>query len=381
MTSTRPRDGRDLASFLADVAHPNVAPAESWQPLIFTVLAGEMAALQAACQSHGLTLIDTIDRQLADLAVIRFPNPASTPRRKDFVAAALAPRQPTDPLPGQFVYFPWQSQVVRTLDAEDYFDLVTDRNRDKITTREQQHLRTRTVGVIGLSVGGEAAVTVAQEHLCGHLVLADFDRLDVSNLNRLNAGVDELGVLKTTIVARRIARIDPFLRVTVWPQGVTADTVDAFLDGLDLLVEECDSLAVKFDLRRAARALGLDVVYAADERGFLSIEPYAHRSELQEFHGVVPTRPKPKEQFESPVAFMRALTDWVGGWDGISERARQTLEHIGETHSGYPQLAGEARFAAGEVAHVARRLLLGDRLPPFLGQIDLDAIIEHRASR
>ncbi|MFN8571457.1 MAG: ThiF family adenylyltransferase [Gemmatimonadaceae bacterium] len=381
MITSMANDRQDLASFLEQLVHPTVAPDESWQPYVFTVRSGEMPALRAACLAHHLQLIDTFERQLADLAIIRFPGSGSLAQRQSFVAGVSAPRQPAEPLPGQWVYFPWLAQVVHTLDADDYFDLITDRNRDKITAEEQRSLRTRTVGVIGLSVGGEAAVTLAQEHLCGHLVIADFDRLDLSNLNRLNAGIDELGVLKTTIVARRIARIDPFLRVTVWPQGVADNTIETFLDGLDLLVEECDSLAVKFDLRQAARARRLNVVYAADERGFLSVEPYAHSPELAEFHGVVATRPLPKEHFPTPAAFMRALTEWVGGWDGISERSRRTLPRIGDTHSGYPQLAGEARFAAGQVAHVARRLLLGDQLPPFLGPVDLDAVLEGRVTR
>src|SRR5688500_14201301 len=59
---------------------------------------------------------------------------------------------------------------------------------------------------------------------------------------------DDLGVPKAWIVARRIAKIDPYLRVTVFDGGVTPANIDTFLDGLDLLVEECDDLAVKYDI-------------------------------------------------------------------------------------------------------------------------------------
>lgn len=112
------------------------------------------------------------------------------------------------------------------LDRDEYFEVITNRNQNKITREEQQHLRTKRIVVMGLSVGGEVAVTVAQEHLCGEIVLADFDRLDLSNLNRLNAGCDELGLKKTTIAALRIARIDPYLKITVFDEGVTEATVD-----------------------------------------------------------------------------------------------------------------------------------------------------------
>ncbi len=102
---------------------------------------------------------------------------------------------------------------------------------DKITRTEQAALRTKRVGVIGLSVGGEAAVTVAQEHLCGTLVIADLDRLDLSNLNRLNAGCDDLGVMKTTIVARRVAKIDPYLRVVTFAEGFNLTISPPLLKG------------------------------------------------------------------------------------------------------------------------------------------------------
>lgn len=207
--------------------------------------------------------------------------------------------------------------IVRVLPRDEYFAVITNRNQDKLTHREQGILRGKRVGVVGLSVGGEAAVTVAQEHLCGHILLADFDGLDLSNLNRLGAGIDELGMNKAVIVARRIARINPDLGITMYRSGVNEQTMDALLYGLDLLLEECDSLPLKLELRKAAAARGLNVIFAGDERGFLSIEPYA-------------------------------------------------------TH---PQLASEARFAAGQLGHVARRLLLGDELPPSWQHVDLDQIL------
>ena len=82
--------------------------------------------------------------------------------------------------------------------------------------------------MVGLSVGGEAAVTIAQEHLCGSMVLADFDALDLSNLNRLGAGFDDLGRSKAVIVARRIMKLDPYLDLTVLRRGLPTRTWTAF---------------------------------------------------------------------------------------------------------------------------------------------------------
>lgn len=360
----------DLAAF-QDALESLRAPADSdVRPLVLRIGADELDQLAQLSRDLHITMIDQIERQLADLALVRFPAHAHAPDRRAFIENAIRDAGGLAAV-GNWVYVPWEAKLVHLLDRDAYFEVITNRNINKVTAAEQRTLRTKRIGVIGLSVGGEAAVTLAQEHLCGEIVLADFDRLDLSNLNRLNAGFDDLGHNKAVIVARRIAKINPYLPVTVYVDGVTAESLPGFLEGLDLLVEECDNLEIKREVRRQAKARRLNVVYAADERGFLSVEPYASWPELEAFHGQALNPEVRREAFPTPQAFFRALTAWMGGWDQISERSRRSLGHVGETLCGYPQLASEARFAAGQIGHVARRLLLGDQVLPFLGHIDL----------
>ncbi|WP_314250767.1 ThiF family adenylyltransferase [Streptomyces kutzneri] len=84
---------------------------------------------------------------------------------------------------------------------------------------EQRRLLGRRVGVIGLSVGGSAALTFAMEGIGGSFKLADFDCLSVSNLNRLRAGVHHLGLNKCVLAARQMLEIDPWLDIELY-QGV-----------------------------------------------------------------------------------------------------------------------------------------------------------------
>ncbi len=369
-------------AFARELASPTTPPAESWRPRIVRLSAGEFDPFVALCRKSHLTLVDTIERQLMDVAAVRQPWSDSTARQR-FVTSTLGACGGRE-VYGIWVYLPWEGKIVHLLDRDAYFDVLTDRNRDKITREEQQLLRTKCIGVIGLSVGGEAAVTVAQEHLCGKIVLADFDWLDLSNLNRLNAGFDDVGGNKAILVARRIAKIDPYLEVSVFAEGVAEANAERFLDGLDLLIDECDGLRIKHEVRRLARERGLNVVFAADERGFLSVEPYAYRPELRTFHGRIEAPQPPREAFQTQLAFMKALTEWMGGWDRISEVSRRSLEQVGATLNGYPQLASEARYAAGQIGHVARRLMLGQQIPPFMGNLGLEELLpdgrpKHRA--
>lgn len=346
----------------------------SWCPILIRLRPGQLPRFEALARESHITVRDPIDRQLADLALIRFPAASDDARRARYLDDLLSEHGGPASY-GCWVYFPWESKVVHALDREAYFDVITNRNQDKITRDEQLLLRRKRVAVIGLSVGGEAAVTVAQEHLCGAIVLADFDRLDLSNLNRLNAGCDDLGEKKALIVARRIAKVNPYLEVSIFAEGVSLENLDEFLEGVDLVIEECDDLQMKYEIRRRAKARGVNMVFAADERGFLSVEPFASSADLPPFHGRIETPPQPRSAFRTPLEFMKALTEWMGGWDAISERSRRSLERLGITLCGYPQLASEARFAAGQIGHVARRLLLAERLPPFLGHLDLADVV------
>ena len=139
--------------------------------------------------------------------------------------------------PDTWVHYPWRRTVVGLLGRAAFRRLRLDRNRNKITAEEQERLSRLRIGVAGLSVGHAAAHTLALEGLCGELRLADFDAIDVSNLNRIPATVLDLGVNKAVVAARRIAELDPFVELAVAEDGVTADGVGAFLDGLDVLVD------------------------------------------------------------------------------------------------------------------------------------------------
>lgn len=364
---TTPPASIDLDNFASLLSRPE--PGSRWRPVPVDSPPADRERLDALAREHRFQLVDQLVRQLRELAQVRFPAEADAAERTAFLDRAQA----GGGYPGTWVWYPWESKLIRLLDRDDYFDVITSRNHDKITRDEQRRLREKTVGVVGLSVGGEIAVTVAQEHLCGRIVLADFDTLDLSNLNRLGAGVDELGENKACIIARRIARIDPYLEIEILPEGVTDANAEAFLSGLDLLIEECDDLVMKYRLREMAASRGLDLVYAADEGGLISLEPYS-RHTLEPFHGRIAEPPRPRDTHLDILAFMKSLTEWLGGWERISARSRESVEALGRRTCGYPQLAGEPRYAAGQVAYLARQTLLGAPMEPILARHDLAAL-------
>ncbi|MBP2579529.1 hypothetical protein J3A78_007666 [Streptomyces sp. PvR006] len=152
---------------------------------------------------------------------------------------------------GRWVWYPWSGRLVHVLPEAEFRLVRTDRNRDKTTRGQQQSLPHRRVGVTGLpvgslSVGSSAATACATEGVGGAFRLADFDRPGPSNLNRLRAGVHELGVGKSVPCAPH-ARARPLPGHRALPERYQAGTTGEFFggcargDGLGLLAEERDT--------------------------------------------------------------------------------------------------------------------------------------------
>ena len=128
------------------------------------------------------------------------------------------------------------------------------------------------------------------ERTCGEIRLADFDILELSNLNRVRTAVATLGLVKTVAAAREIAELDPFLRVSCVLDGITETTIEPFLTGgggLDLLVEVCDSLDVELPASQHAKAAGIPVLMQTSDRGMLDVERIDRDPDRPLLHGLI----------------------------------------------------------------------------------------------
>jgi sulfur carrier protein ThiS adenylyltransferase len=101
------------------------------------------------------------------------------------------------------------------------------------------------VGVAGLG-GLGSAVTVALARLgVGRLVLADFDVLEPSNLNRQQYFIEQLGAQKTLAMRENLERINPYVDVSVHTVRLTQENVPVIFKDVDVLVEAFDVAAEK----------------------------------------------------------------------------------------------------------------------------------------
>ncbi|MDZ7887042.1 MAG: Rv1355c family protein [Mycobacterium sp.] len=301
----------------------------------------------------GIELLDHHRQQLASLEGLR------PPPDPDLLAE-----------PGRWAFYPWRRAAVAVLGPRGFRALRLDRNRNSITAVEQDRLRELSIGVAGLSVGHIIAHTLAMQGVCGNLRLADFDELELSNLNRVPATVFDLGVNKAYVAARRIAEIDPYLPVEVFDTGLNPETLDDFVDGLDIVVEECDSLHIKAVLRMAAQQRRIPVLMATSDRGIVDVERFDHEPGRPILHGLlgqldIDLLPGMSNREKIP-HILRHLEA-----DRLSARIAASLLEIDKSLSTWPQTAADVGIGACAVTEAVRRIGLGEELRSGRTRLDI----------
>jgi hypothetical protein len=339
--------------------HPVVADldADSWGPIVLDCGSRTDRAIAERLAAGEVQTFDRLELQRAELRELRPP-----------VSDELLTETP------RYVYYPWRRALVKIVGPKSFELLRLDRNRNKITREEQARLREFRIGVVGLSVGHAIAHLLAMEGLCGELRLADFDDIAVSNLNRIPASLLDVGINKTVTAARRIAEIDPYLPVSIWKSGVTAENVGAFLDGLDLVIEECDSLDIKVLLREAARERRIPVIMETSDRGLLDVERFDLDPDRELFHGLlsgVSTSAIAGLSMRDKVPYVLQILEP----QQVSTRGAASLVEVGKSLSTWPQLAGDVTLGAATTAAAVVRLVRDGQLPSGRLRVDTEALL------
>lgn len=324
---------------------------------------------------------DLIEDQLLELYKVRHPDQSIIVEEEyhAFVQAELKDEKLDNY--GTWVYYPWSNRLVHLLDEKAFFEVRTNRNNTKITLEEQVQLKSKVVGIIGLSVGQSVAMTIAMERVCGKLRLADFDTIELSNLNRIRTSVHNLGLSKVVVVAREIAEIDPYLEVEIFPEGLTADNMNQFVgesEKLDVLVELCDSLEIKLSCRLAARANRIPVVMETNDRCMLDVERYDLEPDLPILHGLVDEAEVSNLNDLSPQEKLGIILRIVDK-DRLSKRMLDAFGQIGKTIRSWPQLASSVTMGAGISTDIVRRILLAEKCDSGRWYFDVDEFLEHDA--
>jgi hypothetical protein len=351
----------------------------SYEPEFFRIYnTQDRDALEALLKSKPhIRIHDELDSQLDELIKSKYPKKKPDPDQlKALKLLHLGDLSMEDY--GVWVYYPWSDRLVHLLDEEEFVSMRTNRNVYKITPEERDILGRQIVGVVGLSVGQSVSVTMAMERGFGEIRLADFDLLELSNLNRIRTGVQSLGLPKVVIVAREIKEIDPFLKVTCFNDGLTEENMDRFFTeggNLNVIVDECDGLDIKILLRHKAKSLGIPVVMDASDRGTVDVERFDLEPDRPILHGLIEhldhTQVKYLKTNEEKVPFLLAMI----GVETLSSRLKASMVEVGQTITTWPQLASAVTLGGALCADVCRRIILDQYHESGRYWIDIEELI------
>ncbi len=239
------------------------------------------------------------------------------------------------------VFFPWLKKVVKIVNEEDYFLLKTSRNAPLINFDELKCIKKSRVALIGMSVGSNIAHALG---LMGfsNMLLCDHDDLECVNFNRLLGGIDETGINKAELVARRLYGNNPYAKLDVLAMKITTDLLDQQhnQEQIQVIVEEIDSLDMKIDIRRWAKQRGVAVVMLTSNVHGLILD--VERYDLDRTITILGRTEKfwynIMKKSDGSMEQRLKMVNAIVGKNVMDNRMRSALSEIGKTIITWPQL-------------------------------------------
>lgn len=115
------------------------------------------------------------------------------------------------------------------------------------TPNIHKHIKKGKILILGLGgLGSNIAISLARIGV-GHLIIADFDIVEPSNLNRQQYFITDIGKYKTDALKSIIENINPFIEITTFNKIVNSENVLDFND-VDIVIEAFDNPTCKAEI-------------------------------------------------------------------------------------------------------------------------------------
>jgi molybdopterin/thiamine biosynthesis adenylyltransferase len=346
------------------------------KPIIFDAKDQNLKDIEGKYQIN--LKVDTYREQLDDLFLIRNPHYRFNKNYQADFEVFVKEHSGGRSLEqcGKWIYFPWNKILVHYLEDKAHQEVRTARNRNLISKDEQEKFYNFNIGVTGLSVGSHGAITTALMGGGRVLKLADPDVISPSNLNRMRFDFSQVGVNKAELVAQYVYQLDPYADVQLYTEGINEKNLEAFLDGLDILVEELDDIEMKVKIREEAKKRKIPVIMATDngDNVILDVERFDLNPELPIFHGalegfdVQEVKKSQKKMFEA----MSKIIDI----SLVPPRVLSSVMEVGRTIYSWPQLASAATLSGAVIAYAIRKIALGENIKAGKLEVNLDATFD-----
>lgn len=251
--------------------------------------------------------------------------------------------------------------------ADDFQRAFVSRNWAFISEAEQQTLARATVLVAGVGLGSAVAHVLARTGI-GHLIVADGDVVEISNLNRQFYTRADLGSSKAVACGAALQSINPSLTVTVVPEFLQADTVAQYVAQADVVVNTIDwEHPAQLACLEAARAQGKYALFPMNI-GFGSAV-FAFAPEGPRIADIAGSH-LANAELKQHLAQLAYGANVGGSWEPLMQRYEASL--TGAPWPSDPQLGIAVAATAAVVATACLQILLGHRIRQYPKPIILD---------
>jgi len=145
-----------------------------------------------------------------------------------------------------------------------------EKNKAIFSQEEMKVLADKKVLVAGCGGLGSSVIEILARSGVGHLIVADGDRFEPSNMNRqILCTTDTLGQSKAGTAAARIHSINPEADVQTVCGRLDRTNLKELLPGCDLVIDALDSVSSRLMLEDACKEEGLFLIHGAVNGWFL----------------------------------------------------------------------------------------------------------------
>ena len=123
-------------------------------------------------------------------------------------------------------------------------------------------IKTKKVLIIGLGGVGSYAVEALVRSGIENFIIVDYDKIDISNLNRqLMTNQSNIGNFKTDEIEKRVLSINPNCRIEKITKKIDMDNIsELFNSNIDYVIDACDTLSVKLELIRICKKKDIKLI-------------------------------------------------------------------------------------------------------------------------
>ena len=240
-------------------------------------------------------------------------------------------------------------------DRDAFYSELTSRNHGLIAPELQSSLRSTRFVIAGCGSTGGAVLMPLVRTGAECLVLLDPGEYELTNLNRQDASLADIGRNKARASRDRLLAVNPNCSIEIHEDGVRTATISTILREHDFVIDAIDvtsqeGISAKVALHDAALSKRLTVMTAYDIAATQFIEIFDYQQVRRPLAGRV------KNPSAGPEAVLRGLIPPLAL---PREIFAVLLERRHDPDRGFPQLAMTSTFLGALAVEIVLRLLAG----------------------